>query len=42
MIDLTKTYDTRTLELPAPKGEMLRVGEALTHQAKNLRNTGNS
>ena len=41
MIDLTKTYDTRTLELPAPKGEMLRVGEALTHQAKNLRNTGN-
>ena len=41
MPQLAKTHDTRTLDLPKPEGDLLRVLLALTHQSKNLKNSGN-
>jgi putative transposase len=35
-----ESHDTLTLTLPYPKGELLRAQMALTHQSKNLYNTG--
>lgn len=35
-----ESHDTLTLTLPHPKGELLIAQMALTHQAKNLYNTG--
>lgn len=35
-----ESHDTLTLTLPHPKGDLLRAQMALTHQAKNLYNTG--
>jgi len=40
MFDPEKAYDTRTLDLPPLAGPALRCAEALSHQAKNLRNIG--
>ncbi len=39
MSDLAKVHDTRTLTLPHPAGDLLRVLNSLTHQAKNIYNT---
>ena len=35
-----ESHDTLTLILPYPKGDLLRAQMALTHQSKNLYNTG--
>ena len=39
-MEVSKTYDTRTISLQTPKGDFLRVLSALTHQSKNLFNSG--
>ena len=40
-MQLQKNHDTRTLILPAPKDDLLRVMLSMTHQSKNLFNICN-